>query len=581
MTRNISLSVSFLLLAVFASFAQDPVADAEKLKAERRAKLIDAIMADASQLRLPENRALVAAKLGAAIWKTDTKRGNELFGNAVGELIAAQNIAEENKAPNHQFHDLLNSQSLRPLVLNTIAAADAELALESLYRSRPSAVQKALAAAGNIGEKIGNSSQNYPYLAQQEVNLEQRLIRMIAEQKPERSLAFLKESVKKQLSGETLTMLKKIWETDPVTGNELANDVADRLISRPFFGSNNQANYDLIQLSNTILTEYVRERSPEERYINFDESRMRSLAGKLIGAYVERGGAMGYIPLQQLEPIAKRFSPGSYARLQKASESVYGFGHRGRGYGDPEYTKLMQGNPTAETLIAEAKKFPVETRRSIYSNAANMLSGAGQYERAVALLNDNFEDDALENAISSLNWSYTHSLINRGEYDAAESLILQFNDNNRISALASLANNIYNKNPQENKARANGILQQAQSFLPDRPETSNEMSQLMQLISTMAHIEPSEAFRNFEPLVEQINQLSEAWAVVNAFQGGGNIRQGEYYLSGGHNFGVHIDPSLFAAFAQKDFARTMSLIESFRQRETRILLLIGLLERGI
>lgn len=581
MAKRISLGLFLVLFSAFSVFAQEPTPDrdAEKLKAERRAKLIDAIMADAAQLRLSENRALVAAKLGAAIWKTDAKRGNELFGNAVGELIAAQNIAEENKNPNHQYHDLLYSQSLRPMILNTIAAADAELALESLYRTRPSAVQKAL-ATGNTGDKINNSSQNYPYLAQQEVNLEQRLMRMIAEQKPERSLAFLKESVKKHLSGETLSMLRKIWEKDPAAGNELANDVADRLVSRPFFGSNNQANYELIQLSNTILNEYMRQRSPEERYINFDESRMRSLAGKLIAAYTERGGAMGYIPLQQLEPIAKRFSPGSYAQLKKAAENTQGFGHRGRGYGDPEYTKLMESNPTAETLIAEAKKFPVETRRSIYSNAANMLSGAGQYERAVALLNDNFEDDALENAISGLNWSYAHSLINRGEYNAAEALILQFNDSNRISALTSLATNIYNKDPQENKARANGILQHARSFLPDRPETNNELSQLIQLINTMAIIEPSEGFRNFEPVIDQLNQLTEAWAVVNAFQGG-NIRQGEYSMSGGSNFGIHIDSGIVNTFAQKDFVRTMNLIGSFSRRELRILMLISLLESGV
>lgn len=580
MAKRISICVFLVLFSAFSFFAQEPTADSEveKLKAERRVKLINAILADASQLRLPENRAFVSAKLGSAIWKYDAERGTNLFQQAVGELISAQTIAEANKNPHHQYHDLLFSQSLRPLILTAIAAADAELALEGFYRSRPSAIQKAL-ASGNFGEKINNSSTN-PHLAQQEINLEQRLIRMVAEQKPERSLAILKENIKKHLSGETLTMLRKVWEKDTVAANELANNVADRLISRPFFAANNQANYELINLSNTILSEYVRERSPEQKYIGFDESRMRSLAEKLIAFYIERGQAMGYIPLPQLEPITKRFSPGSYAQLQKAAENRRGL-HRSWGHSDPEYTKLIRSNPTAETLITEAKKFPIEIRPSIYSSAANKFADAGQYERAVALLNDNFDDDALENAVSSLNWYYAHHLINRGEYDAAESMILQFNDSNRISALSSLATNIYGKNPQENKTRATGILLRVRSFLPDRPETNSELSQLIQLINTMANIEPPDAFRNFEPLVDQINQLTEAWAIVNGFQSGGNMRQGEYYLSSGHNFGVQIDPSLFATFAKKDFARTLSLIEGFRQREMRIMLLIGLLERGI
>lgn len=581
MAKRISLSVFLVLLSAFGLFAQDAAADreAEKLKAERRAKLIEAILIDAAQLKLPENRALVSAKLGAAIWKNDTERGTTLFRNAIGELIAAQSLAEANKSPNHQYHDLLNSQSLRPLILNTIAAADAEIALDSLYKSRPLAIQKALAAGGS-GGKISNRQANNAYLGQQEINLEQRIIRMIAEQKPERSIAILKESIKKQLSGETLAMLRKVWEKEPAAGNELANDVADRLISKPFFGKNNQASYDLINLSNTILTEYVQERSPEQKYIGFDDSRMRSLAGKVIAAYIERGAAMGYIPLQQLEPIAKRFSPGSYEQLKKAAENTRNYGHHGIRQNDEEYTKLMNSNPTAETLIAEAKKFPLETRRSIYSNAANKYSDAGQYERAVALLTDNFDDDALESAISGLNWYYAHHLINRGEFDAAESMMMQFSESNRISALTSLAMTVYNKNPEENRARANGILQRVRSYLPEKPETNNELSQLLQLINTMANIEPAEAFRNFEPVVDQINQLTEAWAVVNGFQGG-NIRQGEYFMSGGFNFGIHIDTSIFRTFAQKDFARTMTLVESFNRREMRMLLLIGLLEGGV
>ncbi len=583
MARNFSLIVSLLLLVTFGLFAQDPDTadpDADKLKTERREKLIDAIVADANQLILPENRAVVSAKLGAVIWKSDPKRASSIFENAVGELISAQIIAEENKNPGHQFHDLLNSQTVRPMVLNTIAAVDAELALESLYRTRPTLIQTAL-SAGPTGEKIGNSSPNFPHLAQQEINLEQRFIRMVAEQRPERSLAFLKESVKKHLSGETMTMLRKIWEKDSVTGNELANDVADRLISRSFFGTNNQGNHELVQLSLTIVTEFMRERSPEERYINFDESRMRSLAAKLIATYLERGAAMGYIPLEQLEPVTKRFSPGSFAQLEKASENTRSkFGHRGRGNNDPEYTKLLQSNPTAETLIAEAKKFPVETRRSIYSSAANMLSSAGQYDRAVALLNENFEDGELENAISGLNWSYVQHLINSGEYDAAEALILRFNDNNRFSALISLATTIYNKNPEENKARAISILQQVRSLLPDRPETNIEFSQLIQFISTIATVEPSEGFRNLEPLIDQINRLTEALAIVNTFHGG-SMRHSEYFMSGGASFGIHIDPATFNTFAKRDFARTTSLIGSFSRREFRILMLISLLERGL
>jgi len=196
------------------------------------------------------------------------------------------------------------------------------------------------------------------------------------------------------------------------------------------------------------------------------------------------------------------------------------------------------------------------------------------------LLSDKFEDDALESAVSSLNWHYANYLMNRGDFDAAEAMIMQFGEAHRVASLSSLATAVFNKNPQENRTRANGILQRARSLLPEKPETSNELSQLLQLINTMVGIESSEAFRNFEPVVDQMNQVIDASAVVMGFQGG-NIRQGEYFLSGGLNFGVYLDTSVFRTLAQKDFGRTMQLVDSFHRREMRILILAYLLEGGI
>jgi hypothetical protein len=92
-------------------------------------------------------------------------------------------------------------------------------------------------------------------------------------------------------------MLKKVWSKDPAAGNELANDVIDRLISKSFISSSNQVNYDLIKSHESIFADYLRERSPEEKSIAFAESGMRSLAGKLLSTYIERGGMIGYIPL--------------------------------------------------------------------------------------------------------------------------------------------------------------------------------------------------------------------------------------------------------------------------------------------
>jgi hypothetical protein len=553
--------------------AQDP--EAAKLKVERRAKLVSSISRDAAEFVLPENGAIVSARLGVTIWKEDPERAGSQFRNAVASLIAAQDSAEASKSSSRSY-DLLNSQSVRPMIINYIAVADAEFALESLYKSRPIAVQKALAQRSSQTKL--NPGQNFAYLAQQETNLEQRLIRMVAEQKPQRSAEMLKETIKKQISSETLAMLKTLWEKEPANANELANGVVDRLIAAPFWTSNNQANYELFNVSNAILGEFARDRSPEEKGLTFDESRMRSLARKVISSYIEHGTGMGYVPLQAIEPIANRFGlSASFAQLRTVAKSTRSFGHMGPSQDDPEYTKLMAGNPKADTLLAEAKKFPPETRRSIYITAANRMSDEGQYGRALAMLNEQLEDDALENAISSLNWYYAHLLVQRGQYDAAEALMMQFNENNRISALTSLATTIFNQDQKENRSRANAILQRVRSILPETPETNSEFSQLFQLINVMANVDPTEAFRNLEPLVDDMNRLTEAWAVVNAFQGG-NVRSGEYSLAGGNNLGIYLDPGMVKNLADNDFSRTLALVDGFSRREMRVMILMSLLE---
>jgi hypothetical protein len=564
-----SLAVAFCL-GVFAQGQQPAEAEIEKTKAARRAKLIAAIEEEASQLRLPENRAFVNVKIGAVAWKTDQELAVKLFRSAVNDLIAAQQAAEASKNPS-QFYDLLNSQNTRPQIISAIASCDAEFALEALHRSRPIAVERAL-SAGAANSKIGAVSGNQPYLAQSEINLEQRLVRMAAEQKPEKAIALMKDSVKKKLSAETLNLLQKIHQTDQAAANELANDVLSRLIAADML-KNEQPAHELLGLSNSLIAEFVKERQPEEKYIALDDSRVRKLLDKVIKLYVENGQRIGWVPVEQLEPAIKRFSPASYEPLRKIATAGHGVVEQ-----NPELRKLMDSNPSPDVLVAAAKNFDPPVRTQIYQNAANKYSESGQYQAAVALLNDKLEGDALQNAVSSMNWYYAHYLLQKGQYDAAEAAMMEFNDSNRISALTSLATTVYNANREENRTRAAAILSRVRGLLPDRPENQNEMSQMFSLVNALTEIEPSEAFRMMESLTDELNRLMEAFAVVNTYQGGSAQRQREYVMTQGFNFGVYIDPNVVRTLAQKDPDRATSLIDSFDRREVRVMLMLTLLE---
>lgn len=566
MQKLLRLSVFFLFLTVAGTLAQQAEPDAAKLKEERRTMLIERISSDAEQLKLPENRANIAARIGVIAWKADPERGRKLFQTAIAELVAAQQEAEASRGKANLYYDLLNSQNIRPQILNTIASVNAEYALECLYRTRPSVVERAL--AGDRSERKLDNGQNLSGIAQNEINLEQRLSRLLADQKPEKAVELLVKSVKKRLSNETYETLKKLYAVDPRAAAELADEVVSRLNSEAFY-SEDQVNYALMQVATNIVVDHIRERSPDEKYLAFSEPGVRQLAVKLIDTYVRHGQQIGWVPFDQLEPFAKRYAPGSIERLRTVSRSGrHGIGHKGSSP-NVEFNNLMAGNPTADQMVHAAGSFTPDLQRQLYQNAANKFSESGQYHNAVALLNDKFEGDALENAVSSLNWYYAHHLIQKGQFDAAEAMMLEFNDSNRISALTSLAQTIYGKDPDKNRSRAAALLQRVRGLLPDRPETSNETNQMFALIGAMTPIEPADAFANLEPMVEQLNTLVRSFAVVQAYHGS-QFRQGEYNLAVGGNFGFHFDLGIFRNLAHADFDRTNAIVDSFERPELRL-----------
>lgn len=565
MTRKQWLSVLVMLLCCAGIFAQKDD-DAAKEKQRRQMLLIESITADARELRLGENRAIVFAKVGSLLWELDQKRAQGLFQDAVNELIGAQAAAEAARKSGYQ-NELLTGQSTRPQILQTIAARDAEFALHSLYKTRPAAIDRAISNSRAKDLKIRNYPGNDQYIAQSELNLEQTLMRQAAEQNPERAIALLKAALKNGVSGETLNLLRKLYEKDPNAANEMAGDIVSQ-ISRKTFLIANQPDYQSLQVAMSFLSEFVRERPPTEKALRFDGSQMRSLAEKLIAFYLERGSQYGYGLGPQIIQVAEKLMPAAVEKLKQLENTMTRRGFHVNQ--DENLTKLLNSDTPVEQMLAEVGKLPAESRGQVYQSAANKLLAAGDVTRARAVLNDNFSDDALENAVSSLNYSYAYQLMNEGRFAEAEALIDEFPDSNQNGALIALANTVFSRDAVKNKSYAAALLEKARSQLPAKPETSNEMSQTMQIIGAYSGIEPTEAFRMFDGLVQQINELTEAAIVINGFQGNSNVRQGEMVISQGNSFGFYLDFSIVRNLAQNDLDRTLSLIGTFSRREMRV-----------
>ena len=311
-------------------------------------------------------------------------------------MISSQELAEANaKSLAGQF-ELLN-QNVRPNLLSQIANHDAEFALESLYRTRPSVLQRAITATGSKSPKIGGLANNYAYLVQNETALEQSLMRMAAEQNPERAAKLLRDSLSKGITGETLNLLKKLNEKDPEGASEIVGSMIGKLIDRGFT-TDNRPDYQKLNLAESLLSEFIREKSADEKYLHIDADRARTLAEKTIAYYIDEGSRFGY-SYGAILPMAEKLSPGLVQRLKQLERRNPYRGERAFGYEyDPEATKLINSNPTAKELIAAAKRFPEASRRQLYQTAANKYAQDGNMNAAMAVVKDNFADDVLEEA---------------------------------------------------------------------------------------------------------------------------------------------------------------------------------------
>lgn len=557
--------------------AVDPKKAAEK--AQKQDSLIEQITTDASGLGLGENRAYVSSKLGSMLWKRDPKTASSMFQKAVDELVNAQSQieAEARNRLNRAAYEARISQTMRPAILLTIAASDAKFALESLYRTRTAAILRSIAQSVEPPGKISDPNGSGLMLARGELNLEQRIMRMAAEQNPETAIKMLLESIKKGLSAETLSLLKKLFEKDPESANGIASDVLDKLNSGEF--SNDPSESDNISLATSILTDYIRDKKPDAKELKFNDMQVRSLANKLINFALTQDPRYGPQRFAVAMSIAQKLSPALVPALKKVQKTSGA--SSGMAAMDPDVRKILDSKVTPSQMLTDARTLSPEQRAPVYQAAALRMAQSGDLSGASGLLSSNFSGVALESALNSLNASYAGYLIGQSKFAEAQRFIDDLPDNSRRSLLINLATSAFKKDPVENKALAIEALRKVRSSLPDRPADNGELYQFMQLGTAYSGIEPDEAFDCLEPVISQLNELADANAVVQAFQNSSAVRSGEFVIGAGNSYGFQFDLGTLRVLSKADFDRTNKLIDGLSRREIRIGLKLQLAESGL
>jgi len=567
--RCLLLLVALLCSVAILAQSEDDAVNARKARLNA---ILEESLGDVQNLKLPENRAFFYSRIGNIIWPQDQKRARSLFLYAATELVNAQNFAESKRSLN-PYNELLTGGNTRQQILNTIASRDAELALELLTRTCPAALQRALDNDPDKNKKISNYHQNNAHLAQNENYMEQNFYRMAAEQSPERAVKILKESLSKGLSNETFNQLNRLAEKDPAAAAEMASQVVEKLLRSGYVASE-QPLYANIQLTQSILNHQMSRQNGDDIKLKFDNTQIRDLAAKFVSAYLTDKQVAPYLGSSIL-PIAEKLLPSSVEQIKKATSRMNP--QNGNSDYDAAYQKLMENDTPVEQMLAAANKFPINNRRQIYQTASNKLMGQGDWQSAREILSENFEDD--DYMITNFESQLGDNLTNQGKFAEAERVIDGLPVENRIGHLVNLSTAMLARDPKENRVQALALLEKARQLTSEKPENTNEMNMLMQVIGGYVQLNPAEAIRLYEGVVPKIVELTDASAVLNGFQVNSNVRDGEFLIVHGdpfNNFGGNL--SMIGAFSRFDFDRTMKLVDSFNRPEMRISLRLQLLD---
>lgn len=564
--RLVSLSLIILcaFLCVFAQTDDNKIDEKQK----QQNALLEQISKDADGLRLPENRALVLTKLGDSLWATDEKRARQFFQTAVNALVAAQTDAESEKKQQGNLYGLIYGTSPRQEIMTTIAARDAEFALDAFYKSRPAKIAQALAAANNA-EKKDSEARQY---AQNETAFEQSLINKFSEQSPQRALKLFRESLAKGVTYEAINLIEKLKTKDLELANQLASEIADKLLASDFEKDANAAS-----MTAAFVGEYGKKPEPNQKTLTVDDKLLRDLTAKFVKNILKSDE--GDYEVEYILPIVEKYAPESLAAL-KQKKAKYDKENKREDY--DAFNKLIEGNPSPDKLLSEAEKYPDDLKNQIYYAAAEKTAQSGNVEQAKKIISSRLPENERENYLTQINYNLIQQAMTAEKYDQAALLINQIPaESSRFYFFMQLATTIYQKNPAENKRQALTVIEQARALVPQPVETLEDISQVMQIAATLADIDAEQAFPVLESLTYQLNEYIEAAAIIGKYRSDGTMRKGEMLVNSyGSVNGLNSMTQILATLRKKDFSRTAAFVNSLQRPEVRVSLEMQLIENS-
>lgn len=528
--QRILCIVFSILIITTISFAQDispteSQSEKEKIQKdleERVLKMIDQAISDGSYLKLPHNRAVIFTIAGDLYWKFDQKRARDLFRSAGNELLAGNTQKEADKKdstdPYAEVFDFdLDS---RADVLPLIAKHDADLALELLVQTRPAKLQESLAKALQPNAKQESTFFKFDpdqYRVQREISLEQRFAVLAAEQNPDKAIKLIKDSLEKGISQNVLALLQKLFDKDEKKASQVADDLVRKITDTDLAKKRDDLNAAIGFLQYSTNPNVAK--NPKKKPFKFSDSQIKSIAVKVSDTFLQPTNSLDITlnlsrALSSLEKLVPEKMTALKQRQFEANKNL-----------PPELKqfeqrqKLWDPTSTPEEILTQLPKITDEWDKvSAHESLGEKISQIEDESRARKLIDQITDEKARESAKEKYESAKINRTAKDGKLDEAKKLIGNLSKKKtRIQKLVSLAMDFFKKGTEEDKETATNLIKDAKNMANEFPEDADELGDLMELVKGYSLIQPNEAFRLFEPIVDQMNDVVQAYSVLSKY----------------------------------------------------------------
>jgi hypothetical protein len=485
----------------------------EKLVSE----ILNQTVSSASSLKLPQNRAVVYAIAGDLYWKFDEKRARQLFRNSGNEILTANIEADsEKKADDLPFPIILNRSNFRSEILLVIAKRDADLALEMLIETRPANIVEGLAKAAQPNTRLESVSVGFnPEQARlsQEIALEQHFITLSAEQNPDKAIKLIKESLAKGISNQMITLLQKINQKDEKKAMDLADEIVKKIIDADLNKKSDELSA-AIQIMQ-FATQQNAQKNTKEKLFRFSETQQKDIANKLANTFMQPGNSLEMTrKFTQIIRILENLIPERTALLkQKQADAMKTL--------PPEIKRMQQdwnANSTPEEIIAGLPKLNELEKNNSYQLLTIKIAQIEDEARAKKLI-EQISDEKAREFITEQYESFKISRAARnGKLDEARKLIGNLTKKKtQIQKLVSLAIDFHKKGGEKDLETSEILMKEASALANEVPEDEDELNDLMEIVKGYTVVNPDQAIRIFEPIVDQINDVIQASAILSKY----------------------------------------------------------------